>query len=255
VSAPTGRVPAYLHIGTRSQHIAEAALFAGFDGIVLDLQHGELDLGTTQVLLRSVPDPLTRTLVRVPSIEPGVIGTVLDSGAGGIIAPCVETVEQARALVAATKYAPLGGRSLGPMRAGLYAGSGEYGSAPTAVANGRVKAFAQIESALGVERCEEILAVPGLDGVYVGPADLALTMGEAPRLDWEDGPVREAIDHVLAIAGRLGLTRAVFCASGVYAAKLAANGQVDLAGLGTDLGLVSQATRSLIDSYRGDSDV
>ena len=70
-------VPAFLHVGTRSQHVAEAALWAGYDGLVLDLQHGELDLGTTQVLLRSVPDPLDRTLVRVPSIEPGVIGTVL----------------------------------------------------------------------------------------------------------------------------------------------------------------------------------
>lgn len=247
--------PAYLHIGTRSQHIVEAALVAGFDGVVVDLQHGELDLGTTQVLLRSVPDPLHRTLVRVPSIEPGVIGTVLDSGAGGVIAPCVETVEEAEALVAATKYAPAGGRSLGPMRAGLYAGTGEYGSTPTEVANAQVKAYAQIESALGVERCEEILAVPGLDGAYVGPADLALSMGEKPRLDWEDGPVREAIGHVLATAGRLGLLRAVFCGTPAYAAGLADAGQVDLVGLGTDLGLVAQATRSLIDSYRSESDV
>jgi len=255
VSASSGQVPAYLHIGTRSQHIAEAALFAGFDGVVLDLQHGELDLGTTQILLRSIPDPLTRTLVRVPSIEPGVIGTVLDSGAGGIIAPCVESVEEAQALVAATKYAPLGGRSLGPMRSGLYAGDGDYGSAPTQVANDRVRALVQVESSLGVERCAEILAVPGLDGVYVGPADLALTMAQPPRLDWEDGPVRAAIDHVLTTAGRLGLDRGIFCASGGYAAKLAASDQVDLVGLGTDLGLVSQATRSLIDNYRGESDV
>ena len=245
---------AYLHVGTRSQHVAEAALHAGFDGIVVDLQHGELDLGATQILLRSVPDPLNRALVRVPSVEAGVIGTVLDAGAGGVIAPCVESVEQARVLVAATKYAPLGARSLGPVRPGLYAGSGEYGEPPTAVANTRVRAFAQIESALGVERCEEILAVPGIDGAYVGPADLALTMGHPARLDWEDGPVREAIDHVLVTARRLGLVRAVFCLSGAYAADLAAEDHVDLVGLGTDLGLFSQATRSLIDSFRSQSD-
>ena len=244
--------PVYLHVAIRSQHVAEAALFAGFDGVVLDLQHGELDLGTTSVLLRSIPDSLARTLVRVPSLEPGVIGTVLDAGAGGIIAPCVESAEEAAALVAASKYAPVGGRSLGPMRAGLYAGGdGSYGSTPTDVANRRVKAYVQIESALGVERCEEILAVQGLDGVYVGPADLALTMGQPPRLDWEDGPVREAIDHVLATAGRLGLTRAIFAASGAYAHGLATAGLIDFAGLGTDLGLVAQAARSLIDSYRG----
>lgn len=244
-------VPAYLHVGTRSQQVAEAALFSGYDGVVLDLQHGELDLGTTAVLLRSVPDSLARTLVRVPSLEPGVIGTVLDAGAGGIIAPCVESAAAAEAVVAASKFAPIGGRSLGPMRPGLYApGDGSYGSAPTEIANARVRAYVQIESALGVERCGEILGVPGLDGVYVGPADLALTMGEAPRLDWEDGPVRAAIDTVLATAAGLGLARGIFCASGAYARGLAAAGRIDFVGLGTDLGLVAQATKALMESYR-----
>jgi 4-hydroxy-2-oxoheptanedioate aldolase len=248
--------PAFLHVGTRSQHVVEAALASGFDGVVLDMQHGELDLGSTQVHLRSIPDSLTRTLVRVPSFEPGVIGCVLDSGAGGIIAPCVETADQARAMVAATKYAPLGGRSLGPMRPGLYgAGAGEYGSTPTEVANARVRTIVQIESALGVENCAEILSVPGIDGVYVGPADLALSMGHKPGLDWMEGPVHEAINQVLSIAQQRGIQRGIFCASGHFAASMRDSGQAEFVGLGTDLGLISQATSSLIASYKGTFDV
>ena len=247
-------VPAYLHVGTRSQHVAEAALWAGYDGLVLDLQHGELDLGTTQVLLRSVPDPLDRTLVRVPSIEPGVIGTVLDAGAGGVIAPCIETVGEARALVAATKYARSVAAASAPCgRVSTPAPASTAPRPPTSPTRASVPSCRS--SRRSVWSGEDILAVPGLDGVYVGPADLALTMGESPRLDWEDGAVRAAIDLVLATAGRLGLTRAVFCVSAAYAADLAATGQVDLVGLGTDLGLVSQATRSLIDTYRGEHNV
>ncbi|TWG94998.1 4-hydroxy-2-oxoheptanedioate aldolase [Nocardioides sp. J9] len=238
------RVPAYLHVGTRSQQVVETALHAGFDGVVLDLQHGELDLGSTSTILRSVPGCVERTLVRVPSLEPGVIGTVLDAGAGGIIAPCVESAEEAAAVVAATKFAPVGARSLGPRRPGLYDDAD-----PTGDANWRVWAIVQIESQLGVERREEILAVEGLDGVYVGPADLALTMGEAPRLDWEDGPVREAIDAVLATAGENGLSRGIFSVSGSYARGLAEAGFIDFVGLGSDLGLMAQATRSLLEGF------
>src|SRR5690606_13589934 len=127
------RIPAYLHVGTRSQQTIEIALLNGFDGVVLDLQPGELDLDSTSVLQRPVPDSLNRTLVRVPSLEPGVIGTIMDAGAGGIIAPCVESAEEAAAVVAAAKFAPVGGRSLGPMRPGLYAGPSATTSANQAV--------------------------------------------------------------------------------------------------------------------------
>ncbi|WP_165966743.1 aldolase/citrate lyase family protein [Actinomadura sp. 7K507] len=237
--------PAFLHLGVGSQLIAEHAVAAGFTGVVVDMQHGEHDLGSATRIIRSVPGSLTRTLVRVPSIDPGVIGSVLDAGAGGIIAPCVESAEQARAVVAAAKFAPAGARSLGPQRPGLYEGPDLCASA-----NGAVRAYVQIESALGVERRRDILTVPGLDGVYVGPADLALTMGQPPRMDWEDGPVREAIDAVLATAREAGVSTGIFCLSGEYARDMAASGRADFVGLGTDLGLLARATRHLIGSYR-----
>lgn len=237
--------PAFLHLSVGSQLIAEHAVANGFTGVVVDMQHGEHDLGSATRIIRSVPDSLNRTLVRVPGIDSGAIGAVLDAGAGGIIAPCVESAEQARAVVAATKFAPVGARSLGPQRPGLYQGPDMCASA-----NASVRAYVQIESALGVERRREILTVAGLDGVYIGPADLALTMGHPPRLDWEDGPVKDAIDLVVAAAREAGVDVGIFSVSGEYARRMTGSGQADFVGLGSDVGLVARATQLLIGSYR-----
>lgn len=237
-----------LHVGAPSHTLVEVALAQGYDGVVLDMQHGELDLGSATRLIRSVPASLARTLVRVPSIDTGTIGCVLDAGAGGIIAPSVETVDAARALVQATKYAPVGGRSLGPMRPGLYTGQ-----QPTASANETVRAYVQIETALGVERRDEILGVEGLDGVYIGPADLALTMGQAPRLDWESGPVAEAIDSVVDSATARGLAVALFTVSPSFARGLADSGRYAFLGLGSDQGLFNQSVISTITAFKGEA--
>ncbi|WP_329254662.1 aldolase/citrate lyase family protein [Actinoallomurus sp. NBC_01490] len=239
-------VPTYLHLSTRSLLMAEHALAGGFDGVVVDMQHGEHDLGSATTLIRSIPGSLSRTLVRVPRIDSGIIGAVLDAGAGGIIAPTVETAAQAAALVAAVKFPPAGGRSLGPLRPGLYAGP-----SPLAAANDAVRGYAQIESAAGLAALDEILATPGLDGVYIGPADLAVSLGRPPRLDWADGPVRAAIDEVIAGARKAGIAVGIFCLSGAYAGALAEARDVDFVGLGTDVGLLAGASKALIESFRG----
>ena len=93
--------PALLHLAVGTQGIAEQALFAGYDGVVIDMQHGEVGLEQACRTLRSLPRSVRWRYVRVDSIDSGRIGRLLDSGATGIIAPTVETVEQARALVAA----------------------------------------------------------------------------------------------------------------------------------------------------------
>lgn len=238
-------VPAYLHLSTRSLLLAEHALAAGYDGVVVDMQHGEHDLASATGVLRSVPGPLAHTLVRVPRIDSGIIGAVLDAGAGGVIAPTVESAAQAAALVAAAKFPPAGRRSLGPLRPGLYPGPDPLGAA-----NAAVRAYVQIETAAGVAALDEICAVPGLDGVYVGPADLAVSLGQPPRLDWADGPVRAAIDAVLASARRAGVQAGIFCLSGAYARALADAGAVDFVGLGTDVGLLAGASKALIEGFQ-----
>lgn len=240
--------PVYLHVGAPSLTLVEVALAQGYDGVILDMQHGELDLASATRIIRSVPNSLARTLVRVPSADTGTIGAVLDAGAGGIIAPTVESAEAARAIVRATKFAPVGGRSLGPMRPGLYAGP-----SPTESANAAVRAYVQIETALGVERRDEICAVEGLDGIYIGPADLALTMGETPRLDWESGPVADAIDEVVAASNARGLATGMFSVNPAFARACAASGRFTFLGLGSDQGLFNQSVLATIQAFKGEA--
>jgi len=239
-------VPALLHLTLRSQSVTEFALAAGYDGVVVDLQHGEIGIDDAVVMLRSLPrERLPNTWARVPSIDSGIIGRLLDSGARGIVAPTVESAEAARALVAAVKYPPLGGRSLGPSRPAL-----DPGDDPCAAANRAVSAIVQLETAEGVARAEEILAVEGVDAVYLGPADLAVTHGLPGRADWEDGPVRDAIVAVSAAARARGIAFGVYCTDPAYAAGLVREGLVDVLGVGIDLLLIARATRDTITTLR-----
>lgn len=123
----------------------------------------------------------------------------------------------------------------------------------TESANATVAAYVQIETRPGVERCAEILDVEGLDGLYIGPADLALSMGEQPRLDWEAGPVKEAIDEVAAASAGRGLRTGMFSVSPTFARTLAASGQFSFLGLGSDQGLFSQSVASTIKAFRDNS--
>lgn len=238
--------PALLHVATPSLAVVENVLAAGYDGVIVDLQHGEVGVDRACDMLRAIPRGTEYAYARVASIDSGVIGRLLDSGARGIIAPTVESAQQARELVEATKYPPLGRRSLGPSRPALYAGP-DY----CAAGNEAVRAIVQIETARGVERAEEILAVEGVDSVYLGPADLAVSYRLPGRGDWVDGPVAEAIASVSAVAARLGRPVGSYCASAEYAAGVLQRGLVDYVGLGIDLVLLTRTARELIAELRG----
>ena len=117
-------------------------------------------------------------LVRVPWNEPGIIGKTLDAGARGVIIPMVNSVAEAEQAVRACRYAPAGARSYGPLRANYYAGSDYFEHA-----NDDVLCIVMIETKEAVARVDEILSVPGIDAVYVGPADLSVTLGLPPAPD------------------------------------------------------------------------
>jgi 2-keto-3-deoxy-L-rhamnonate aldolase RhmA len=208
---------------------------AGYDGVILDLQHGELGLEAACGILRSIPRDNAYSYARVGSIDAGPILRLLDSGARGIIAPTVESREQAESLVAATKYLPIGNRSIGPSRPGLYTGD----AYPDA-GNLAVSTIAQIETKVALERAEEIVSTPGLDSVYIGPADLAASYGLPARGDWEDGPVRDAILYLRELTTTHGVTLGIYSGEPAYTAALFDDGLVDYAGLGIDLVLLSR---------------
>jgi 4-hydroxy-2-oxoheptanedioate aldolase len=238
--------PALLHQALPSMSVTEWALAAGYDGVIIDLQHGEVGLESACAMLRAIPRGNAYAYARVGSIDAAPILRLLDSGARGIIAPTVESKEQAAALVAATKYLPVGNRSLGPSRPALY-----EGDVYTEAGNAAVSTIAQIETAVGVERAEEILAVPGLDSIYLGPADLAVSYGLPGRGDWTDGPVRDAITHVSQLAHARGITVGIYSGSPAYAADLLQLGLVDYVGLGIDLVLLSRSAQESITALRG----
>lgn len=241
-----GHAPALLHQALASQAAAEFVMASGYDGTIVDLQHGEVGLEDACRMLRAIPrDRNEYAYARVGSIDPATILRLLDSGARGIIVPTVETAAQASALVAATKYPPLGGRSLGPSRPALYAGEDYTGAGNRAVA-----AIVQIETRAGFENADEIFAVDGLDSVYIGPADLAVSYGLPGRGDWADGPVRDAIVELAAKARGAGLTLGSYCASPGYAKALIEDGLVDYVGLGIDLVFLNTMAQSVINALR-----
>ena len=154
---------------------AEIMAHAGFDWVCVDTQHGVIDYQQMVGMLQAVSSTPVTPLVRVPWNEPGIIGKTLDAGARGVIIPMVNSVEEAEQAVRACRYAPAGARSYGPLRATYYAGSDYYEHA-----NDDVLCIVMIETRDAVARVDEILSVPGIDAVYIGPADLSITLGLPP---------------------------------------------------------------------------
>ncbi|WKG05746.1 HpcH/HpaI aldolase/citrate lyase family protein [Mycolicibacterium sp. HK-90] len=179
---------------------------AGYHYVGFDLQHGYLDDADVAVLLRRLEHVPIATAVRLPSADPAPIGRVLDAGADAVIIAMVESAEQAAAAVAATRYAPGGVRSFGPLRAGL--------GQDTAELEARVSVFAMIETAPGLDAAEQICAVPGLTGIYVGPADLAISMGYQPVDAWTHPEVRAAMVKIHAAAHAAGLVAGIHAGAG-----------------------------------------
>ena len=221
-----------------SSFTAEIMAHQGFDWLCIDMQHGLIDYQVAVTMLQAVSTTPTIPFVRVPWNEFGIIGKMLDAGAYGIIVPMVNSVEEARAAVAACKYYPLGVRSFGPARAAIYAGADYF-----AAANETVLCIPMIETRQAVERIDDILAVPGVDAVYVGPADLSITYGLPPRMD-NDGVFPEALAKVVASCKAHGVVPGIHCTSAL-AGKRAAGG-FQMITVGSDSGGVSaQAARDL----------
>ncbi len=230
-----------------SSFAAEVMAHAGWDSLTVDLQHGIVDYQTAVTMLQAISTTATPPLARVPWVEPGIIMKMLDAGSMGIICPMINTAEDAKKFVGACKYAPLGYRSSGPTRAVIYAGS-DY----IANANNEILAIAMIETEEAVENLDAILDTPGLDGVYIGPTDLALTMGAPPVLDPTDKKVVAAIEKIIDGSNKRGLGAGIHCGTPEYAAKMIKRG-AKLVTIASDSRLLSVAAASAVKACRGDT--
>ncbi len=189
--------------------IAEVAARSGFDCVTIDMQHGLHDgvsvmRGIGAVTLAGKP-----AIVRVPVGDFAMVSRALDMGAGAVIAPMINSAAEARALVAAAKYPPVGERSWGPLRVQTLRGIDP--ATQLAVANNDTLTFAMVETRRGLDSIDDILAVDGVDGIFVGPSDLSVTLSDGAAI----APGDPAIDAPLRLIGER--TRAAGKIAGAFA--------------------------------------
>jgi 4-hydroxy-2-oxoheptanedioate aldolase len=154
--------------------VAEVTARQPVDYVCVDTQHGVIDYQTSVSMIQAIELSGGNPVVRVPWNEPGIIGKSLDAGAHGVIVPMVNTREQAEAVVRSARYAPDGTRSWGPVIAGMRHADNRGWAADT------VAVVPMIETVEALANLDDILSVPGIDAIYVGPADLSISLGLGP---------------------------------------------------------------------------
>jgi 4-hydroxy-2-oxoheptanedioate aldolase len=183
--------------------VAEATARTGFDYVCADLQHGALDYADSVGLFQAALAAGTTPIARVPWNEPGIIGKVLDAGAEAVVVPMVNSPEEAAAAVRAARYPPVGARSHGPTVVGPR--TTRY----AATANDVIAVIPMIETVEAISRLDDILAVPGVNAVYVGPADLSMSLGLEPGNNDDDAGFREALAAIVAGCRRHGVVAGI----------------------------------------------
>ncbi|MFN3482831.1 HpcH/HpaI aldolase family protein [Rhabdaerophilum calidifontis] len=227
--------------GTKDPAIVDGLLREGFDCAVLDWQHGHLDQAAISAGILAAEANGKAALVRIGVGAFAEAARYLDWGAAGIIAPMVNSVEDARLLAEFVKYPPLGRRSWGPVRA--LPMSGQLPLDHLRGANAATLAIAMIETREALDALDAILAVEGIDGVFVGPSDLSITLTRGALVDPVHAEVDAALTRVVAASRAAGKLACAFCMDGARAAELAARG-FHLLSIGTDQILLRAAGRS-----------
>ena len=234
-----------LWLSLANVHSAEALSGLGFDWLCIDLQHGLLDYKDLTAMLPAVSASDATPLVRVPWNEPYEIMKALDAGAYGVIVPMVNNRAEAEQAVAACRYPPDGNRSFGPIRAALYGGRGYAKEA-----NGEIACIAMIETAEGIEKVEEIVTTPGLDGVYIGPSDLALSLGLTPSGDNDEPSHAATVERIREACQRHGVAIGIHTGSMDFTKRYLDLG-FNFVTLGSDLRFMLRAAVSELAEIRG----
>ncbi|MGO9920785.1 MAG: HpcH/HpaI aldolase family protein [Isosphaeraceae bacterium] len=227
-----------------SAAIAEIVADAGFDWLFIDGEHGPLETGDILAILQAVGNRVA-CMVRVPGSEEAPIKKILDQGAEGIIVPQVNTVEQAASVVRYARYAPSGSRGVGLGRAHGY---GIRFKEYLETANERVAVIVQAEHARAVENIESIVKVEGIDAIFLGPYDLAASMGKMGQID--DPIVTDAIAHVTKTCQAAGLPLGYFGFSAASLRPFMERGYTLIAA-GADTLFLAGAARRLLEELRG----
>ena len=221
--------------------VAEALAREAFDAVVLDMQHGAIDFASAARSILSVALAGKPTIARVPIGEFALASQLLDAGACGILAPMINSIEDARRLVEFVKFPPLGQRSWGPGAALPL--SGLDAPAYLKAANAMTHAVAMIETRVALDSLDDILSVEGLDGVYVGPSDLSIALTNGARVEPRGATVMREARRVVERAKAHGKYAAMFCFDGADARAMQALGY-RLCTISSDQTLLRAVARS-----------
>lgn len=217
---------------------AEIVGRAGFDWVCIDTQHGLIGYDATVPMLQSLTAAGCPSFVRVAWNEPSAIMKALDAGADGVIVPMVNTVVEAQAAVGACRYAPHGHRSWGPIRPRMLNQAFSVESSLEAVC------AVMCETVEGMANLGEILQVPGIDAVFVGPNDLAVSMGiRGSSYAGENAEHRAAIERILAACRARNIIAGIMCGTPETALQWSRAGFRMLA-IESDANLLAKAARN-----------
>ena len=226
---------------------AELMANQNWDSLTLDMQHGVIDYPNAVGMLQAISSTQVVPMARVNWNEPGQIMKILDAGSYGIICPMVSNKKEAENFVKACMYPPNGYRSYGPIR-GLVYGGPDYSDE----ANNEILKFAMIETKESLENLDEIMRTPGLDGIYIGPADLSLAVGQKPSFDKPEGdPVYDVIMRILEHAKKNRIIAGIQNGQPEYAEKMIKKG-FQLVTIGSDQRYMTAASKSALSKLKKD---
>ena len=225
---------------------AEAMAHLGWDSLTVDMQHGLIDYTNALPMLQTISSTEVTPLARVNWNEPGQIMKILDAGSYGVICPMVSNKEEAEKFVKACMYPPKGYRSFGPIRGLIYGGS-DYPDH----ANDEILKIAMIETKESLEKLDEIMSTPGVDGIYIGPADLSLAIGEKPGFDKpENTKAYSEILRILEHAKKNKIFAGIHNGTPEYATKMIEKG-FNFVTIASDLRSMSTGAKSMVDKMKG----
>lgn len=230
-----------------SAYTAEVMAHTGFDWLCLDLQHGMLDYNDMKMMLPAISTTPTIPFVRVPWNEPYEIMKALDAGAYGVVVPLVNNRQEAEMAVSACRYPPAGIRSSGPARGAIYGGSGYIQEA-----NNEIACIVMIETAEALENLDDIMSTPGVDAVYIGPADLAYAIGIPPTGDSDHPKHVETVTRIFETSQKHGLAAGIHTGSLDYTKRYLDQG-FQMVTLGSDGGFMARLARQELKAARNDT--
>jgi 4-hydroxy-2-oxoheptanedioate aldolase len=224
-------------------YATEIVASAGFDWLVLDGEHGPNDLRSILGQLQAVGGYPAHPVVRLPSGDPVLIKQYLDIGAQTLLIPMVESGEQAKQLVAATRYPPSGIRGVAGARASRWGGVSGY----LQDASDGICLLIQMESAAGLAHLDEMVSVEGVDGVFIGPWDLAASLGHLGNPFHPDvvSVIEKSIDTIVASGKAAGILMTDVALAHSYIAR-----GVTFCAVGVDVLLLAQAARGLVGEFK-----